>query len=309
MPSPSEIRQTVTNQIIAALENDLVPWRRPWRQAGPGRHSNISSGKPYAGTNPLTLELHARRLGFQSRRWASFRQWADVGCAVNKRPDHVEPGRWSAQIVFFKPVRNAEFDDESGDATPRNFMVLRSFNVFNLDQVQGDFADAVLKADEGDEPVRPNFEPAERLLDAIGPDVVHYGGDKAFYARPTPEGSWPDHTGGDYIQLPHRSQFNRIADFYLTAMHEGAHWSEVRLQWDHRAHGYAAGELVAEMSACMLAAELGVPDSGDLTNHAAYLKSWLDAMRADSSFIFRVSTQANKVVDYLLSLARRAVTV
>jgi antirestriction protein ArdC len=32
MPSPNEIRQQVTNQIIEALiKGNLPPWRKPWR--------------------------------------------------------------------------------------------------------------------------------------------------------------------------------------------------------------------------------------------------------------------------------------
>ena len=44
-----------------------------------------------------------------------------------------------------------------------------------------------------------------------------------------------------------------------------------------------------------------------LTNHVSYLKSWLDAMKGDPSFIFKASTQASKVCDYLLARAGRAV--
>ena len=61
------------------------------------------------------------------------------------------------------------------------------------------------------------------------------------------------------------------------------------------------GELVAELAASMLSAELGVPQGESLENHAAYLKHWMDAIKADSSFIFKASTQASKVADFLLS--------
>ena len=47
--------------------------------------------------------------------------------------------------------------------------------------------------------------------------------------------------------------------YYETAFHELGHHSEVRLGWDHRKHGYDFGELVAEMTASLLSAELGVP--------------------------------------------------
>jgi antirestriction protein ArdC len=135
----------------------------------------------------------------------------------------------------------------------------------------------------------PDFAPAEEVIKAIQADIRH-GGDQAFYDRLN-----------DYIQLPHKRRFNPIGSYYETAFHELAHWSESRLSWDSDAHGYPMNELVAEMSASFLATELGVPQGESLENHAAYLRSWLQAMKGDASFIFKASTQASKVADFLLS--------
>lgn len=63
-------------------------------------------------------------------------------------------------------------------------------------------------------------------------------------------------------------------------------------------------ELVAEMSASFLSTELGVPQGETFENHAAYIKSWLKAMNDDPSFIFKASTQASKVADFLLSFRK-----
>jgi antirestriction protein ArdC len=65
------------------------------------------------------------------------------------------------------------------------------------------------------------------------------------------------------------------------------------------------GELIAEMGACYLATELGIPNDETLENHAAYLKSWLSSMRNDPNFIFRASRQASKVCDFLLSFVKQ----
>jgi antirestriction protein ArdC len=62
-------------------------------------------------------------------------------------------------------------------------------------------------------------------------------------------------------------------------------------------------ELVAEMSSCFVAAELGIPML-ELTNHAAYLKNWLDAMRQDANFIFKASSLASKTSDFIVSFVR-----
>jgi len=48
------------------------------------------------------------------------------------------------------------------------------------------------------------------------------------------------------------------------------------------------------------------PNGESLENHAAYLKSWLDGMKGDSSFIFKASSMAAKSTDYLLSFVRKA---
>ena len=56
----------------------------------------------------------------------------------------------------------------------------------------------------------------------------------------------------------------------------------------------------------LLLRELGVPASDDLTNHVAYLKSWLQAMRNDPRFIFVASAQASKAADFILSFSRKS---
>jgi antirestriction protein ArdC len=307
MPTQSEIRQKVTDQIIAALERDLIPWARPWKTRGPGRHSNIASSNAYLGINPLILECHARDLGLASRWWGTFDQWKKLECNVRKRPDHIEPGHWAAQIVFFKPINRTTIDDTTGEDKKSSFPVLRNFSVFSMDQVEGEFVDAARKADENTDPIGPNYQAAEDLIEASGAEF-HFGGDQACYHRPLPEGSWPNHSSGDFILIPNRSQFNRISSFYSVAMHELSHWTDCRLAFDYNKHGYAFCELISEIAACMVCAELGIASEEFDANHASYLKHWLEQMKGDSSYIFKASAQASKITSYLLSFVREPVT-
>ena len=132
--------------------------------------------------------------------------------------------------------------------------------------------------------------------------AIRYGGDRAYYRRPTPDGSFPNHREGDFIVLPPRTTFAPPAAFFETAAHELAHWTEPRVGF----HGtYALGELVAEMASCYVTAELGIPQGENLGNHAAYLRNWLDAMRGDRNYIFKAAKQASKVTDYLLNFVRK----
>ena len=115
------------------------------------------------------------------------------------------------------------------------------------------------------------------------------------------------HADGDYIQVPHKGSFFG-GGYYPTVLHELGHWSEVRLGWDREKHGYPMGELVAELSSTYLTAELGVPNGDHLENHAAYVKSWLESMKNDPSYVFQAAKQASKVTDFLLSFVRQSET-
>lgn len=305
MPTQNEIRASITSQLIAALENDVIAWRRPWRVSkNAGQPANIVSGRSYSGTNILLLNLHAHRHGFESRWYGTWNQWKARGGEVMRRPHHVPPGEWGAKVIFYKPVRKKVVDETTGEEDEDRFLVMREYTVFNIDQVLGSHLDNLRATADADEqaPAHPDFAPAEELIAATGA-IIQHGGDEAFYARPEPFDDWPNHTSGDYIQLPHRSRFETSQDYFATNLHELSHWGEIRTNYDYRKHWYAYGELVAEMSSCFVAAELGIPQ-GDLVNHSRYLRHWLDSMRADSSYAIRASRQASKVTDYLMSFVR-----
>jgi len=298
MPSQAQIRDEVTARIVQALEADLLPWRRPWRAVAcgsqPGRHSNVASRKAYQGVNPLLLELHSIRHGFQSRWWSTFPGWKKLNCNIRKRPPEVEEGHWGCRVVFWKPVSRTVVDDQTGDEDEERYWVLRTYTLFNAGQVEGAEAEKYqAREDDGQRHSEPDFQPAEELIAATGADIRH-GGERAFYD-----------SAADYIQLPCREQFASLGAYYDCAMHELSHWSEPRQQLDRRQLGYPMCELIAEMSACFVSSELGIPNGETLENHAAYLQNWLDAMRADHSFVFKASKLASRTADYLLAFVRQ----
>jgi antirestriction protein ArdC len=303
-----ELRRSITQQIVDALEKNIVPWRKPWTASpNAGRPANFVSKKSYSGVNVHLLALHQLRHGFTSRWYGTFQQWKALGCSVMKRPERVPPGQWGCSIVFAKPLVKTTVDKDTGDEVDSTFFLLRNYCVFNADQVSGAAAEAYkVEADDHEGNTIPDFMPADELVAKSGADVRFQVSDRAFYRRPTPEASWPNHSEGDFVVMPLRSQFHSQVDLYATLLHELSHWSEIRVGYDHAKHGYAMTELVAEMSGCFLCQELRVPQSDDLENHVAYLRSWLDSMKGDPSFIFRASTFASRITDYLLSFVQQA---
>ena len=135
----------------------------------------------------------------------------------------------------------------------------------------------------------PSYSPADEAITATGAKIT-YGHSRAFY-RPS----------DDSIGMPSRSAFTEIKEFYATILHELSHWSESRTDWKG---DYPSGELRAEISSAFLMAELGVPQSDDLTNVSAYLASWLKALESDTSYIFSASSAASKAATYILSFSR-----
>jgi antirestriction protein ArdC len=169
---------------------------------------------------------------------------------------------------------------------------MRTWSVFNVSQVEGDVAEQFKAKPQVDAidtfpaVCRAEFD---RLIAAIGADI-RYGHSKASYVRPP----------NNYITIPNENQFVSFPAFAETLLHELSHMSEHLLGWTGT---YAEGELRAEMASCFLMAALGIP-GGDLTNHAAYVQSWLQALENDPKHIFRASAAASKAADYLLGFVR-----
>jgi antirestriction protein ArdC len=142
----------------------------------------------------------------------------------------------------------------------------------------------------------PDFEPAEELIVKSCANIKH-GGSKAAYS-PT----------NDSIKLPSKRSFDTMSNYYETAFHELVHWTKHKDRMNRDNGSYAFEELVAEIGACFLMMELGVPLAPQMTDHSkSYVKSWLQGMNASgddgngSKFIFDAATQAGKAVDYLLA--------
>jgi antirestriction protein ArdC len=105
----------------------------------------------------------------------------------------------------------------------------------------------------------------------------------------------------DSIVLPLFEAFCDPESYYATLAHETTHWTahESRLARDFGtkrfgSEGYAIEELVAELGAAFLCADL------DLTlepreDHAAYIANWLDVLKTDNRAIFAAASHAQQL--------------
>ena len=94
--------------------------------------------------------------------------------------------------------------------------------------------------------------------------------------------------------------------FYSTLCHELVHWSGANSRLDRDLtgrfgeHAYAMEELVAELGAAFLCADLGISQT-PREDHAAYIKSWLDVLKSDKRAIFTAASKASEAAEWLQS--------
>ncbi len=288
MKTTPDLYQSVTNQIIAALEAGTPPWTCPWeRSHGSMLPANLATSRSYRGINVLLLNLQQMSHGYAHNRWLTFQQARAIGGCVRR-------GETGTPIVFFKMLEldgaAAVVLHAANDASGRKVIpLLRSFTVFNAAQVDGLPSDltAVPTPPEGWSPVAA----AEELLAHSGA-VLRHGGEQAFY-RPS----------DDIIQLPLPAVFPQASRYYNTALHELTHWtshpSRCNRVLSSRAHleAYAFEELVAEMGSAFLSSHCGLPSE---LQHASYIASWLRALRNDKRLIFNAASLAQRAANYLL---------
>ena len=219
MPNQNDIRQSITAQIISALESGNVPpWRRPWKLGkNAGGAANVVTKRSYRGLNPILLDMASEKHGFSSKWWGTFAQWKQLkalGGRVMPRPGDVPPGKWGTQIVFWSPVTK-KVENDQGDLQEDKFLVLRLYTVFNVDQVEG--LDHLRAGQPDTSESIVDYQPAEEAIAATGANI-RFGGGKAFYSP-----------SGDYIQVPPKATFESLDEYYGTCLHELCHWSEPRL--------------------------------------------------------------------------------
>ncbi|MCB9352219.1 MAG: hypothetical protein H6573_32690 [Lewinellaceae bacterium] len=68
---------------------------------------------------------------------------------------------------------------------------------------------------------------------------------------------------------------------------------------------YSREELIAEMGASFLSAQVGINYDELTENSAAYLQGWLKVLKADKKLVFKAAAEAQKAADYVLGKSRK----
>ncbi len=288
-----DIYTDITNSIIHSLERlSLEDAKAPFAQlAGQDLPLNPTSGNGYCGINTLVLWFAQHEKGYASNEWGTYKQWQDKGAQVKK-------GEKSTQTIFYKRVEKKDAKEQDED---RFYNMLKSYRVFNADQVEG--YEAPLTREAGTFGTVEQIAEIEHFIQNTGA-TIKADQDSACFVPSL-----------DEIHMPRKDLFFEAAgqsateNYYAVLAHELTHWSGGASRLDRKQEtiknmeSYAFEELIAELGSAYLCAHFGIKQQGR-DDHATYIKSWLTALRSDKKYIFKAAAKAQQAVDFLKQSGR-----
>ena len=282
--------QSITDSILAALEQGVKPWSRPWAtRAGAeildaSLPFNASSGRNYRGLNVPMLWAAANANGYSRHAWVSYKQAQELGGNVRR-------GEKCTLVFLFKFLERVERAAD-GSTEQVRIPLIRAYPVFSVDQCEG------VKLPQR---TRPKPTESNGALGVVGPVVdrlrlvggVRCGGNEAFYSP-----------GADSVHVPAVEAFRSRDAFLATLLHECGHATGHRSRLNRDFAGrfgseaYAFEELVAELCSAFSQAVLGI--RADIEHHASYIESWQRVLKQDRYAFVKACSLAQAAADSML---------
>lgn len=292
----SDLAKSVADIFIKALEEETLPWQRGFNPIFKHPPFNPASGTIYRGSNRMLLSLVAYQNGFKDPRFMTYNQAIELG-------GHVRKGEKSITCIKYGERKKAALDeegkpkfDEEGKPLYEVKGYLSTFNVFNVEQIDGLNLPPITK--ESDVAIH-NWSPIERaenLLVATGAKIEN-----------TSDCTIPCYNPSmDLIKLPLKEQYENKERYYATALHELSHWTGHKSRLDRDldnsfgTDNYAKEELRAEIGSSLVCLSLGV-NSEISENSKAYIKSWVQELKDAPNEILKACADADKICDYVMS--------
>lgn len=283
-------------------------WKKPWFTDGAIQWPKNMNGREYNGQNALMLMLLCEKEGYKIPRFCTFdciqrmNKTASGEKSEEEKPrvsvlkgEHAFPVMLTTFTVVDKKTKErikwedykrlSREEQERYNVYPK----LQVFRVFNVRQtnlkearpelwqkLEQEYSKPVVEKDN-----QYAFEPVDRMIADnrwICPIKPTYG-DSAYFSISKNE-----------IVVPEKSQFRDGESFYGSLFHEMGHSTGAEGQLDRikpatfGSAEYAREELVAELTAALTAQRYGMTKNLK-SDSAAYLKSWLEALKESPQFI------------------------
>lgn len=283
----SNIYSEITESIIKQLENSTIaPWNQPWVST---RATSFATGKPYSYLNSMLLASAGE-----------FITWAGIQAERKKAPNaniYLRKGSVGHHIFLWKFINVQDVDEQTQITTTKQVPILRRYTVFNVADVEGleprwqhQTTNTIIN------PIKQAEDLARKYLQRERIELRHDNPNEAYYS-----------ISKDFINLP--QNFKSAEQYASVLFHECTHSTghPSRLKRfqinDYSApfgsENYSREELVAEMGSAFILRRLGIDTTQTQQQNAAYIKSWIKALRNDTSMVVVAAGKAEKATRYI----------
>lgn len=283
-----ENKKDIVDKIIKSMEQDNLNWKKTWNGATMLPHNGISNIN-YFGGNRLRLMFSAAKNEYKDPRWVTFKQAEKEGWKIKKG----EKGTLCEKYIFTKTVKEL---DENGKEIEKEIRlrkpIINYFYLFNGEQIEN-----IPKLGLNNNFDKDKISILKDFIKSSECPIKHVAQDRAYYSP-----------SQDEIVLPLAESFKSENYLLATAFHEMIHSTGHRDRLNRNLSGefgskdYAKEELVAELGAIFLQAQLGIKiEEEHFNNHAAYLKSWISILKKDPNELFKAAALSEKACDRLFN--------
>ena len=157
----------VVKSFIDSLDEHGTNWKKGWLTTSKGNSfipMNGTTEQEYNGSNVFVLMALGAANGFESNKWASYKQWQAAGKQVPKG---------TKAAGFVRKFVQGTYEDKHGEE--QYYQTFKVHAVFNEEQLEGYQREEV--------PVKSNdvtlCSDADRWIAGLGADIRE-GGDRAF---------------------------------------------------------------------------------------------------------------------------------
>lgn len=291
-----EQRAKVVKKVLEDMNRDGLRWIEPYLPSL-SPHNPVS-GTIYQGGNRLHLGFVGYMRGYEDNRWCTFNQIRDNGWYLKKGSKAALIEKWREYAI-----REENKDTGEREIVGHYLRCVGYWNVFNAEEIEGI-------------PEAPNPEHICDDTAAIADNLILSSRcpvrESAAYTNLAAYSP-----SSDCILIAPRSTFRTDEAFTRVLLHEMTHstgHSSALARESSTKFGspaYAQEELVAELGSLFLSADLGI-QSADLEGeyydqHVTYLKSWMQSLSDDPSYLFKAAAKADKAGSYIMERLEKVI--
>lgn len=282
----ANVYQMVTDRIIEQMNKGIVPWHQPW-VGGAAMAISYTTRKAYSMLNQLLLG--------KPGEWLTWNQ-------IQAKNGKVKPGAKSRFCVYCQFVEKTDVTDTEDEKKRDGYLILKWYRVFHIDDTIG----IESKCQE----VMPgsNLSPIQRAEDVIAAYLQRESGLKFFNEEESASAFYSP--ARDEVVVPRLAQYQIVEEYYSTTFHEFTHSTMHEARCNRKAENaitrfgdkdYSREELVAEIGSAMLCNRIGIENERAFNNSAAYIQSWLKALKNDNKMIVWAAKKAEEAARYILN--------